>query len=298
MSSDSPLQKPEWLRVRSGASEEFAHTAAIVKKYGITTICEDALCPNIGECWKHRTVTFMIMGNLCTRNCGFCGIRNGIPDPLNPEEPTNVASAIKELGLKYAVITSAARDDLPDGGASCYANVIYKIREFSPETKVEILTPDFWSKRENIKIITDAKPDVYGHNIEVIRRLYQAVKKPPSDYDVSIECLRLIKEIEPNTITKSGMMVGVGEEFDEVMETFKDLKRANVDIITVGQYISPSASHYPVIRYITPEEFEKYKEEGLKIGFKEIKSGPLIRSSYGAGESYSTLCGITQNQDT
>lgn len=294
MSGNVQLAKPKWLRVKSGDSDGFAETLSIVKKYGISTVCEEALCPNIGECWRHRTATFMIMGYICTRNCGFCGIRCGTPKPLDPNEPEKVALAVRDLGLKYAVITTVSRDDLEDGGAAHFAQVIHKIRELSPETKIEILGPDLKGNEEHIKIIADAKPDVYGHNIEVIKRLHKAVKKPPSDYDVSIETLKIIKKLDKNMITKSGMMVGVGETFDEVMETLEDLRSADVAVVTLGQYISPSASHYPIVKYVTPEEFAEYRERGLKMGFKEVLSGPLVRSSYKAGETFSSLCAIGQ----
>ncbi len=290
MRQNIPLAKPEWLKVKSGSSNEFKETLAIIKKYGVSTVCEEASCPNIGECWKHRTATFMILGYICTRNCGFCGIRTGTPQPVDPKEPENIAMAIKDLGIKYVVITTVSRDDLKDGGASHFAEVILKIKELSPGTKVEILGPDLLGNRTYIKTVTDALPDVYGHNIEVVRRLHEAVKKPPSNYDVSIQTLNIIKELNPNIITKSGMMVGVGETFDEVINTFEDLKKARVDIVTVGQYISPSASHYPVMKYITPEEFKIYEEKGLEMGFKQVISGPLIRSSYKANEVYSSLC--------
>lgn len=294
MSGNIPLVRPEWIKVKSGNTDGFAETLSIVKKYGVSTVCEEALCPNIGECWKHRTATFMIMGYICTRNCGFCGIKSGTPRPLDPEEPTKVAMAVKNLGLKYAVITTVSRDDIEDGGASHFAAVIKKINELTPETKVEILAPDFRGNEQYIKIVSNAKPDVYGHNIEVVRRLHKAVKKPPSDYDISIETLKIIKKLNKNMISKSGMMVGVGETFDEVMETLEDLRSANVDVVTLGQYISPSASHYPIVKYVTPDEFAEYRKRGLEMGFKEVLSGPLVRSSYKAGETFSSLCAIGQ----
>lgn len=294
MSENTPLVKPEWIKVKSGESGGFAETLSVVKKYGVSTVCEEALCPNIGECWKHKTATFMMMGYICTRNCGFCGIKNGVPKPLDPEETEKVAMAVRDLGLRYAVITTVSRDDLEDGGSSHFAKVICRIRELSPETKVEILAPDFRGNEGHISLLVSAKPDVYGHNIEVVRRLHKAVKKPPSDYDVSMETLRIIKKLDKEMVTKSGLMVGVGETFEEVIEVLEDLRSANVDVVTLGQYISPSASHYPIVKYVTPEEFAEYRKYGIELGFKEVLSGPLVRSSYKAGETFSSLCAIGQ----
>lgn len=284
------LVRPEWMKVRSGASVGFAETLSIVKKYGVSTVCEEALCPNIGECWRNRTATFMIMGYICTRNCGFCNVKTGRPRKLDPDEPQKVAQAIKDLGLKYAVITTVTRDDLADGGAAHFAKVIQTIRAISPDTKIEILASDLGGKKENIEQVVLAGPDVYGHNIEVVKRLHKTIKKLPSSYKTSLEALKLTKEINKDMITKSGLMVGVGESSEEILETLEDLKKAKVEIVTLGQYISPSVSHYPIARYITPEEFLKFREEGLKMGFKEVISGPLVRSSYRAGEVFSSLC--------
>jgi lipoic acid synthetase len=284
------LEKPAWLKVKSGASKEFAETFSVIRKYKVATVCEEALCPNIGECWRNKTATFIIMGYTCTRHCGFCGIRSGTPNPIDPKEPENVAMAVRDLGIKYTVITTVARDDLPDCGASHFAAVVAKTKELSPCIKIETLGPDFWANKDHIAKMIEVKPDVYGHNIEVGRRMFHAIKNEPSDYDVSLKSLKIAKELNPKIITKSGMMVGVGETFDEVIEIFEDLRRVDVDIVIVGQYLSPSASHYPVVKYVSEDEFEKYREKGLELGFKEVISGPLVRSSYRAGEVYSSLC--------
>ncbi len=294
MPGNIQLEKSKLLNVKSGKSDAFAETLSIVRKYGISTVCEEALCPNIGECWKHRTATFMIMGYICTRNCGFCGIKYGVPTLLNWDKPEKIALGIRDLGLKYAVITTVARDDLEDGGAFYFAEVIQKIREISPETKIEILTSDLKANEEHIKIVVTAKPHVYGHNIEVVKRLHKAVKKPPSNYDTSIKTLKIIRKLDKDMITKSGIMVGVGETFDEILKTLEDLRSADVAVVTLGQYISPSASHYPIVKYVTLEEFAKYREIGIKMGFKEVLSGPLVRSSYKPGETFSSLCAIGQ----
>lgn len=288
--SNGKMLKPELINAKPISSDGFEQTLSIIKKYGVTTVCEKSLCPNIVECWSNKFATFMIMGYTCTRNCGFCNIKTGSPAPLDFDEPEKIGLAVKDLGLKYVVLTSVARDDIPDGGAMHFANTIREIKKHSEDVRVEVLVSDFRGQIDSIKSVALANPDVFGHNIEVIRRLHELVKKPPSNYDMSIKFLTDAKQMFPKMVTKSGLMVGVGEEIHEILETFEDLRRANVDILTIGQYLSPSASHYKIAKYVTPEEFEEYREEGLKMGFKEVISGPLVRSSYKSGEAYSALC--------
>ncbi|MDR1488130.1 MAG: lipoyl synthase [Holosporales bacterium] len=292
MSDTSPLQKPDWIKVRSGETDDFSKTMQIIKKYGVGTICEEALCPNIGECWKNKTATFVIMGNICTRNCSFCNLKTGTPHSLDPMEPEKVALSIRDLGLKYVVITSVTRDDLPDGGASHFAETILKVKEISPGTEIEVLTSDFSGDIDSIKIVTEALPNVLGHNIEIVQRLHHIIKNPPSEYNKSMEFLKNIKKISPNMVTKSGLMVGVGENKEDVVKTFRDLFNVGVDIVTIGQYLCPSEMHYPVARYITLEEFQDYKDAAINMGFKQVVSGPLVRSSFRAREVYSTLCSL------
>lgn len=286
------LKRPDWIRVSSSCSSGFSDTLNVIRTSGVHTVCEEALCPNIGECWKNKTATFLIMGDTCTRKCGFCNIKTGFPGSLDENEPEKIAESVKELGIKYAVITSVTRDDLKDGGALHFANVIRKIKEINPDTKVEILTSDFQGSEDSIKTVVDAVPDVFGHNMEIVRKLHKTVKKLPADYDLSLRFLRKIKEINPNMITKTGMMVGVGETKEEVFELIDDVVNSKVDVISIGQYLTPSTSHYPIVRYVTPEEFDEYKKYGEKLGINVV-SGPLVRSSYKARETYNTLCHLS-----
>lgn len=286
---ENNLKRPDWIRVRSSCSSGFSETLNVVKTHKLHTVCEEALCPNIGECWKNKTATFLIMGDTCTRNCGFCNIKTGCPSKLDEQEPQKVAESIKELGIKYAVITCVTRDDLKDGGAEHFAKVIQAIKEVNPETKVEILISDLQGREQDIKTVIEAKPDVYGHNMEIVKRLHKTVKKPPASYDVSLGVLKKVKELEPRMITKTGIMVGIGETKDEVFELINDVVDAKVDILTIGQYLSPTTSHYPIMRYVTPEEFAEYESYGESKGIKMI-SGPLVRSSYKARATYDNLC--------
>lgn len=282
------LARPGWIRVPASVSHGFNETLNVVKKAGVHTVCEEAMCPNIGECWKSRTATFLIMGDTCTRNCGFCNIKNGKPLPLDKDEPLKVAQSVKRLGIKYVVITCVTRDDLKDGGAQHFADVIRNIRTINPETKVEILTSDLRGKIEAMRVIVGAKPDVIGHNMEVVRKFHKQVKHPPADYDVSLTFLKTIKEIAPQMITKTGIMVGVGETKSEVFELIDDIVKAKVDLLTIGQYLPPSSIHHPVSRYVHPAEFVEYTEYGKSQGILVI-SGALVRSSYKAYETYSFL---------
>jgi len=288
---ENKLKRPDWIRVKSSFSDGFIETLNVVKSHNVYTVCEEALCPNISECWKNKTATFLIMGDTCTRMCGFCNVKTGCPSKLDKKEPEEVAKSIQDLGIKYAVITCVTRDDLKDGGADHFSKVIHKIKELNPETKVEILISDLQGNENDIRTVVNAKPDVYGHNLEIVKRLHKNVKKPPADYDISINVLKKVKKIDSNMITKTGIMVGVGETKNEVLELIDDVINANVDILTIGQYLSPSTSHYPIVRYVTPEEFEEYKKYGESKGLQMI-SGPLVRSSYKARLTYNTLCNL------
>ena len=283
------LQKPKWIRVKSIGTKGFEDTLKVVKERCIHTVCEEALCPNIGECWGNKTATFLIMGDTCTRTCRFCNIKTGCPAKLDSDEPQKVAQSVKDLGTKYAVITTVTRDDLPDGGAQHFADVINAIRDINPSTKIEILPSDLRGNIESIKTIVNAKPNVYGHNLEIVKRLHADVKRPPADYNISINVLKRIKELDQNMITKTGIMVGVGETKEEVFELIDDAVSAKVDILTIGQYLTPSIDSYPIDRYVTPEEFLEYEEYGKSAGIK-ILAGPLVRSSYKAAETYFELC--------
>lgn len=282
-------KKPDWLRVKSTCTREFNETLNIIKTNRIHTVCEEASCPNIGECWRNKTATFLIMGDVCTRNCGFCDIKSGCPKALDLDEPEKIANSVLEFGLEYVVLTSVTRDDLKDGGAEHFAKVISRIKGKNPKAKIEILTPDFRGNQDSIAKVLEALPDVFGHNIEVVRKLHSQVKKKPADYDVSLNVLKLIKKMSPTTITKTGMMVGVGESKEDVFETISEVKQAGVDIMTIGQYLAPSENHFKMERYVNPKEFDEFRDFGEKLGLIMI-SGPLVRSSYKAFESYKKLC--------
>ena len=283
------LKRPRWIKVPASNSQGFAETLDVVRKSGVHTVCEEAMCPNIGECWKHRTATFLIMGDICTRNCEFCNIRNGKPEELDANESKKVAKSIKELGIEYAVITCVTRDDLKDGGAQHFANVINSIRTTNPRTKIEVLTSDFRGNVDSIRIVIDATPDVFGHNLEVVKRLHKKIKRPPADYDVSLNLLKKIKEINPKMLTKTGIMVGVGETKEEVFDLINEVAKYRVDILTIGQYLPPTVLHCMVDRYVTPEEFGEYAAHGATLGLKVV-AAPLVRSSYKARECYNSLC--------
>ena len=287
------LERPNWIRVPASVSRGFTETLNVIKEAGVHTVCEEAMCPNIGECWRTKTATFLIMGNKCTRNCGFCNVKHGRPAPLDENEPMKVAQSVQKLGIKYAVITCVTRDDIKDGGAQHFADVIKAIRSINPETKVEILTSDLRGNVEAIQTIVDAQPDVFGHNLEVVRKFHKQVKRPPADYDVSLNFLKTVKKIEPKMITKTGIMVGVGETKEDVFELIDDVIDANIDILTIGQYLPPTSSHYPIARYVTPEEFAEYAGYGKSRGI-EVISGALVRSSYKARETHALL-GSSEN---
>ncbi|MCX7728501.1 MAG: lipoyl synthase [Bacteroidia bacterium] len=272
-------KKPEWLKVKLPLGENYLKVREIVDKHKLHTICQSGNCPNMGECWGAGTATFMILGNVCTRSCGFCAVATGRPLPVDWDEPMRVARSVKLMNVKHCVITSVDRDDLKDGGSIIWAETIKAIREISPDTKFECLIPDFQGKWENIKRIVDAKPDIVSHNIETVKRLTKQVRIQ-AKYERSLEVLRMLKEAGMRT--KSGLMVGLGETVEEIYETIDDLANVKVDVITIGQYLQPTAKHLPVARFIHPNEFKQFKEYALKKGFKHVESGPLVRSSYHA----------------
>jgi len=247
------------------------------------TVCEEARCPNIGECWNHRTATFLLLGEVCTRGCRYCAIAKGKPAPIDEQEPDRIAEAVAYLQLKHAVLTSVNRDDQPDGGAHIFAESIRKIRERLPECKIEVLTPDFEGNLDALKIVLDARPDVFNHNIETVPRLFRRFR-PKASYHQSLELLAHARRLQPDIVTKSGIMVGAGEENHEVIAVMNDLRAADVDVMTIGQYLAPTSSHWPIDRYVTPTEFLMFKQEALQRGFKHVESGPLVRSSYHAHE--------------
>jgi lipoic acid synthetase len=284
------LRKPEWIRVKAPVSKGYAETREIVKTNKLVTVCEEAGCPNIGECWEKKHATFMIMGEICTRACAFCNVATGIPTPLDSNEPDRVAHAVRQMGLTHVVITSVDRDDLADGGAQHFADVIYAIRAATPSTTIEILTPDFLRKdgAKALEIVVEARPDVFNHNLETVPSNYLTVR-PGARYFHSIRLLQRVKELDPSIFTKSGIMVGLGEERNEVLQLMDDLRTANVDFMTIGQYLQPTRKHHPVRRFVTPEEFKSYETIGRTKGFLLVASSPLTRSSHHAGEDFARL---------
>ena len=275
--------KPEWLKVRAPGSQSYHRLKGLMRDLGLHTVCEEANCPNIGECWHHGTATFMILGNTCTRSCGYCNVVHGTPHAPDAQEPGKVASAIHALGLEYVVVTSVDRDDLPDFGASQFARTILETRARIPSCRLEVLIPDFQGDEAALRIVLTAKPDVLNHNIETVARLYR-VARPGGRYRRALDVLRRSSEIAPAIPTKSGLMVGLGEDPAEVVETLRDLRIAGVSIVTIGQYLRPSAANLPMVRYYTPTEFAELKRIGLELGFGHVESGPLVRSSYHAHE--------------
>ena len=273
------LRRPEWLKARVQAGENYARLKKIIDIRKLHTVCEEARCPNMGECWDHGTATFMILGDICTRSCGFCAVKTGKPTGLDAEEPYRVAEAVKLLGVRHAVITSVNRDELYDGGAQIFAETIRQIRTTTPDTKVEVLIPDFKGDEFNLNIVLDAFPDILNHNVETVPRLYPTVRAQ-ADYQRSLKLLDRAKR--RGFITKTGLMLGIGERTEEVIEVLKDLRSINCDILTLGQYLQPTKEHLPIERFINPNEFKMLKEIGLGMGFKHVESGPLVRSSYHA----------------
>jgi len=282
------MQRPEWIRVKAPVSVEYQNTQALMRESKLNTVCEEAACPNIGECWSKRHATIMILGSVCTRACAFCNIKTGRPDLLDPHEPERVALALATLGLRHVVITSVDRDDLPDGGAAHFAQTIRAIRRTSPATTIEILTPDFLRKPGALEIVVAAKPDVYNHNLETVPRLYATVR-PGARYFHSLSLLKKVKELDPSIFTKSGLMVGLGEEKAEIYQVMDDLRSAEVDFLTIGQYLQPTPKHHPLMRYATPEEFKSYETMARGKGFHMVSASPLTRSSYHAEEDFREL---------
>jgi lipoic acid synthetase len=287
----TPAPKPEWLKARAPVGENYHDLKRLARSLNLHTVCESAHCPNIGECWQAKTATFMMLGNLCTRRCGFCAVPKGRPEAIDYDEPRRVAEAVATLGLQHAVITSVNRDDDLVGGARAFAMVIDEIRRQAPGCRVEVLIPDFQGNPEAIKIVVDAAPEVLNHNTESVPRLYRVVRSG-ARYERTLRLLEYAKELRPSGITKSGVMVGLGEETHELLEVFRDLAKVHCDILTIGQYLRPSRDHLPMARLYTPKEFAELKVEALKIGFRHVESGPLVRSSYHAHEQAAST-GIT-----
>jgi len=292
---DTPaLKKPDWIRVKAPVSPGYLATRAIVRANGLHTVCEEAGCPNIGECWDKKHATFMIMGDTCTRACAFCNVRTGLPGPLDPEEPARVAEAAARLELAHVVVTSVDRDDLDDGGAGHFAQVIRAIRARCPQTTIEVLTPDFLRKDGAVETVIAAKPDVFNHNLETVPSKYLMVR-PGARYFASIRLLQQAKEIDPAVFTKSGIMVGLGEERNEVLQVMDDLRAAGVDFLTMGQYLQPTRKHHEVVRFVPPEEFKAYEAIAYAKGFLMVSASPLTRSSHHAGEDFARLKAARSN---
>ncbi len=280
--TEKPLRKPEWIRAKSPATPEVARLKTILRENRLHTVCEEAACPNLGECFGKGTATFMIMGDICTRRCTFCDVAHGRPDALDTEEPVNLAKTVAAMKLRYVVVTSVDRDDLRDGGAGHFVACIQEIRQLTPSTKIEVLVPDFRGRMDvALKLMAESPPDVFNHNLETVPRLYKAVR-PGSDYQWSLQLLKRFKDEHPEIPTKSGVMVGVGETMEEVLEVMRDMRAHQVDMLTVGQYLQPSKFHLRLERFVHPDEFKMLEVEGYKMGFSHVASGPMVRSSYHA----------------
>ena len=286
---DNPIRrKPDWIRVKAPGSRAYAATARIVREHGLVTVCEEAGCPNIGECWEKRHATFMVMGDICTRACAFCNVRTGKPDPLDANEPQKVADAVAAMQLSHAVITSVDRDDLDDGGAGHIAATVRAIKKTSPATTIEVLTPDFLRKQGALETVVESKPDVFNHNLETVPRLYLKIR-PGARYFHSLRLLQRVKELDPAMFTKSGIMAGLGETRDEIMQVMDDMRSAGIDFITIGQYLQPSRKHAAIDRFVSPQEFASYEKTAWSKGFSMVSSSPLTRSSHHAGEDFERL---------
>jgi len=284
----NPRRRPPWIRVKAPSGETYENVRGLMRSKELHTVCEEAQCPNLGECWGRGTATFLMFGDTCTRSCGFCDIKTGRPNPLDWAEPNRIAQSVRAMNLQHVVITSVNRDDRPDGGAPLFAMVIRRIRQLQPGCSIEVLIPDFKGSETALKIVMDAQPEILNHNVETVPRLFKKVQ-PQDSYDWALSTLRNAKKMDPLVLTKSGIMVGLGETFDEVVETMRDLTDIGVDILTIGQYLQPSKKHLPIERYYTPEEFESFREIGLEMGFKWVQSGPLVRSSYKAEQQVREL---------
>jgi len=280
--------RPDWIRVKAPVSKGYQETAQLMRDLKLNTVCEEAACPNIGECWEKKHATVMILGDTCTRACSFCNVKTGRPDLLDPHEPERVAEAVAKMNLSHVVITSVDRDDLDDGGAGHFARVIQMIRLFTPHTTIEVLTPDFQRKKGAIEMVVAARPDVYNHNLETVPRLYSQVR-PGARYYHSLRLLETVKALDPSIFTKSGLMVGLGEEKQEMYQVMDDLRAADVDFLTIGQYLQPTPKHFPLVAYITPESFDQYATMARGKGFLMVSSSPLTRSSYHAGDDFVKL---------
>jgi len=281
---EASRKRPAWLKAPSPTGGNFSQMKDLVERLKLHTVCSSAACPNMGECWNHRTATFMILGNFCTRRCGFCAVQKGAPLAVDRDEPRRVAEACETLGLRYAVVTSVNRDDQPDGGAGVFAATIRAIRERIPDCRVEVLIPDFQGDEDALRVVMDAAPDVLNHNIETVRRLYKQVRMG-ARYERSLQLLSRARMMNPGIPAKSGIMVGLGESNEEVINTLRDMREHGVEIATIGQYLRPTPMNLPVLRYVTPEEFAGFKRAGMTMGFKHVESGPLVRSSYHAHEA-------------
>ena len=283
ISSRSPTRKPAWLKVKAPGGPNYIALKQMMRDLKLHTVCEEAHCPNIGECWEHKAATFMILGDVCTRNCAYCAVTHGTPAPLDLEEPARLADAVARMDLRHVVITSVDRDDLPDGGAEIFAACIAEIRRRLPDTSIEVLIPDFKGREAALRLVVDAQPDILNHNLETIDRLYR-IARPGGRYARALELLRRAKAMNPEALTKSGIICGLGEEWDELLVALRDLRAQGVDILTLGQYLRPSEQHLPIARWYAPDEFAELKRLGLEMGFRHVESGPLVRSSYHAWE--------------
>lgn len=283
-----PLRRPEWIRVRAPSGETYERVQTLMRSKSLHTVCEEAMCPNLGDCWGRGTATFLMMGDICTRTCGFCDIKRGVPNALDWLEPERIAQAVKSMALRHTVITSVNRDDRKDGGAPIFAMVIRRIRQLQPGCSIEVLIPDFKGSLEALQIVMDARPEILNHNVETVPRLFKKIQ-PQDSYTWTRTILSNAKKMDPEVLTKSGLMLGLGEEMDEVKAVMRDLRDWGVDILTIGQYLQPSKKHLPIERYYTLEEFAELKEFGMSIGFQWVESGPLVRSSYHADEQVRAL---------
>ena len=281
--SSAPSRKPSWLKVKAPGGPNYIVLKHMMRDLKLHTVCEEAHCPNIGECWEHKAATFMILGDVCTRNCAYCAVAHGTPGPLDAGEPRRLADAVAQMGLRHVVITSVDRDDLPNGGAEIFAACIAEIRMRLPQTSIEVLIPDFKGNATALQLVVDARPDILNHNLETIARLYR-IARPGGRYPRALELLARAKEMNPELLTKSGIIAGLGEDWDELLGAMRDLRAVRVDILTIGQYLRPSDQHLPIARWYTPDEFAELKRYGMSLGFRHVESGPLVRSSYHAWE--------------
>lgn len=291
-----PRRRPSWLKVSSPRGAQFESVRSLMRSKQLNTVCEQARCPNIGECWGHGTATFLILGDICTRKCGFCDIKTGRPLPVDWSEPERVAQAVLAMGLRHVVITSVNRDERADGGAPIFALCIERIRQLKPDCSIEVLIPDFKGDRDALGIVMDARPDILNHNIETVSRLFKEVQ-PQDRYEWALATLDNAKKMNPAGLTKTGIMIGLGERNEEVIDTMRDLAQLQVDILTIGQYLQPTRKHLPIVKYYEPEEFDYFREIGLKLGFRWVESGPLVRSSYRAEEQISALSPHLQSRN-